>query len=231
MIVDAERMAEIERFIRRYGPGNCWTGTLGTAATFIHELLSERDAMADIPPRNYPDDIPKPLPTGEWHERANHDAEGRGKRTNPKDAIGSDKCPLHLLPTTAKPEVALAFLEGALKYGTANWREAGVRASIYKSAAERHLDKWWEGEDRDQQTQVEHLASAIACLTIVLDAKLAGKLTDDRPIACGVEGRASQAMDDTSERVKHLKRLFSGGPQPHWTRNEAKPRPDYSDAP
>ena len=73
------------------------------------------------------------------------------KPTNPKDAIGVDKCPLHLIPTTVKPEVALALLEGALKYGQANWREVGVRASIYRSAVDRHLDKWWEGEDPGRQ--------------------------------------------------------------------------------
>ena len=36
-----ERLEEIRQFINRYGPPNCWTGTLGTACTFIHELLKE----------------------------------------------------------------------------------------------------------------------------------------------------------------------------------------------
>lgn len=130
------------------------------------------------------------------------------KPTNPKDAVGCKKAPLHLIPTTAKPEVALAFLEGALKYGTANWRKDGVKASIYKSALERHLDKWWEGEDRDQLTQVEHLASIIACASIILDARLAGKLADDRPIVCGEEGRAREAMDDITDRVQRLHQIF-----------------------
>lgn len=157
------------------------------------------------------------------------------KPSNPKDAIGVDKCPLHLIPTTVKPEVALALLEGALKYGQANWREVGVRASIYRSAVERHLDKWWEGEDRDPETLVHHIGSAIASLSIILDANLAGKLLDDRPIPCGAEGRARQALDDSAERVRHLRKLFSECSPHHHTRNnlpkdeEENPEPKQSE--
>jgi hypothetical protein len=71
----------------------------------------------------------------------------KDKLTNPKDAIGSSKVPLHLVPETMRAYAAVAFLEGALKYGTANWRVAGVRTSIYYSALQRHLSKWWNGEE------------------------------------------------------------------------------------
>jgi hypothetical protein len=64
------------------------------------------------------------------------------KPTNPKDAIGTEKLPMHLIPGSAKATMALAFLEGALKYGKYNWRVAGVRASIYLDAMERHLEKF-----------------------------------------------------------------------------------------
>ena len=67
------------------------------------------------------------------------------KPTNPKDLIGSDKLPLHLWPQTATALGAVALLEGALKYGRANWRHAGVRASIYYDAAMRHWGAWFEG--------------------------------------------------------------------------------------
>lgn len=150
---------------------------------------------------------------------ANNDGGGFGKLSNPKDEIGSDKVPLHLIPTTALAEVALAFLEGALKYGTANWRKAGVRASIYQSARARHGDKWWEGQDRDPHTKVHHLASEIACKMILLDAILAGKMTDDRPVACGAEDRAPERLDALAENVKHLKVIFAKHNPHHWTRN------------
>lgn len=155
---------------------------------------------------------------GEHAERndfiqANNDGGGFGKLTNPKDIIGSNKLPLHLVPTTALAEVALAFLEGALKYGTANWRKAGVRASIYRSAGNRHGDKWWEGQDRDPVTKVHHLANRIACDMILLDAILAGKLTDDRPPSIG----APERIDELAENVEHLRKLFGHNTPKHWT--------------
>ena len=42
-----ERLQAMKHFINRFGSGNGWTGTVGEAATMIHELLKElelRDA-------------------------------------------------------------------------------------------------------------------------------------------------------------------------------------------
>ena len=103
------------------------------------------------------------------------------KASNPKEAIGSTKLDLSLVPSTAVAYLATAFTEGALKYGSYNWRVAGVRASTYMSAAGRHQAKWWNGEECDPATKVKHLANAMACLAIVLDAELVGLLNDDRP--------------------------------------------------
>jgi hypothetical protein len=78
------------------------------------------------------------------------------KPTNPKDAIGSTKLPLNLVPDSLTAYAALSFAEGASKYGSYNWRVAGVRASIYKAALERHLKKWWNGEECDPKTKVPY---------------------------------------------------------------------------
>ena len=107
---------------------------------------------------------------------------GAGKATNPKDAIATDKAPLHLVPASFKAYTATALAEGALKYGAWNWRAAGVRASVYVSALQRHLDKWFNGEDIDPDTGVPHLANAAACLAVLIDSDVQGSMTDDRPI-------------------------------------------------
>lgn len=103
------------------------------------------------------------------------------KLTNPKDAIGSSKLPLDLVPDSLVCHAAVAFLEGALKYGKFNWRIAGVRASIYIAAMRRHIAKFTNGEWSDPKTGVPHLASVIACCGIILDANECGMLNDDRP--------------------------------------------------
>lgn len=103
------------------------------------------------------------------------------KNTNPKEAIGAAKLNLSLVPDTLSAYAATAFFEGASKYGSYNWRVAGVRASTYVAAAKRHIKKWWNGQDADTKTRVHHLANGIACLAIILDAEVCGMLNDDRP--------------------------------------------------
>jgi len=135
------------------------------------------------------------------------------KPSNPKDAIGSTKLPMHLIPGTALAHLSLAFLEGALKYGKFNWRVAGVRASIYLDAMKRHIEKWENGDDCDPETLVNHLSSVMACCAIVLDASLCGKLTDDRPPKAPVGG----LIDALAVNVKHLQDLFAGHSPHHHT--------------
>jgi hypothetical protein len=136
------------------------------------------------------------------------------KPTNPKDSLGSDKLPLHLWPTTATNLGCLALLDGALKYGRSNWRIAGVRASIYVNAVQRHLNEWFEGSDSDTSSGLHPLAHALACLAIVVDAQAAGKLTDDRQI---LGGHSAQIKELTSH-VARLKELYSKRPVPkHYT--------------
>lgn len=131
----------------------------------------------------------------------------KSKDTNPKDRIGSMKIDLGSVPTTLMVCVAKGFLEGALKYGRYNWRIAGVRASIYHAALLRHVAKWWNGQERDVKTRVHHLDSAIACLGIIRDAELFGKLSDDRPPVPDPDLMA-EFIDSAEADVAHLKELF-----------------------
>lgn len=104
------------------------------------------------------------------------------KDTNPKDAVGSRKPPLSVLPMPVLYEVAAGMLEGALKYRRHNYRVAGVRASVYFDATMRHLTAWWEGQDIDSDSGIHHVSKAIASLMVLRDAMLQGMLAqDDRP--------------------------------------------------
>ena len=100
---------------------------------------------------------------------------------NPKDRVGVRKAPMSNVPATVLAELGVAMLEGAMKYGTANWRTAGVRTSVYYDATLRHLFAWWDGEDIDPDSGLSHVIKAIASLTVLRDAMLQDMVTDDRP--------------------------------------------------
>jgi hypothetical protein len=135
------------------------------------------------------------------------------KNTNPKDAIGCDKIPVHLFPQTATILGTLGLLDGMLKYGRMNWRVAGVRASIYYDAALRHLFAWFEGEDFDPDSGLPHLAHAIACLAIIVDAGAVGKLKDDRMYPGGYR----KFINQMTPYVKQLKELHKDKNPKHYT--------------
>ena len=103
------------------------------------------------------------------------------KDTNPKDAVGVKKAPVSTVSGAVIAELGLAMLEGARKYGRHNYRIAGVRGSVYRDAAFRHMNKWWEGEDIDPDSGLSHITKAIASLTVLRDAQICDNWTDDRP--------------------------------------------------
>lgn len=135
------------------------------------------------------------------------------KPTNPKDLIGSNKLPLHLWPTTATAAGCMAFLEGALKYGRSNWRVVGVRATVYYDALQRHMAAWLEGEDVDPESGLPHLAKALACIAILVDAEAAGKLNDDRPYPGGAYDQAARLTPE----VEKLKARHADKNPTHYT--------------
>ena len=159
-----------------------------------------------------------------WNERApgsaycakcagpNHVAQGMGgmmaKPTNPKDRAATTRLDLSLFPATAVAYGALAMQEGDCKYGAYNYREAGVLASVYRAAAQRHLDKWFNGEETDPDTGVPHLANALGCIAVIVDAIECGKLDDDRPPKCDVAG----LLKRFEAKVAHLQKMFPNGP-------------------
>jgi hypothetical protein len=103
------------------------------------------------------------------------------KDTNPKDSIGIKKLPLHLVSGVVKAYQAVAHYLGNVKYGAWNYRGAPVTASVYASALMRHFDRWWEGEEFDPTDGTPHLANALCCINILIEAKYGGTLVDDRP--------------------------------------------------
>lgn len=133
-----------------------------------------------------------------------------GKETNPKAAFGDDRVPLSTVPATVMAELGVALLEGAFKYGRHNYRVAGCRASTYYDAMQRHLMKWWEGEDIDPDSGMHHLVKAMASATVLRDAMIQGLVTDDRPPAS-----PPAFFDDLNSKVVDLRKMFPNPKEPY----------------
>lgn len=132
------------------------------------------------------------------------------KDTNPKDAIGVQKAPIHFVPVRVIFEIGLGMLEGALKYGGHNYRIAGVRSSIYYDALMRHIGAWWEGEDIDPESGLPHVVKALSCLAVLRDAQHNGKLTDDRPPKL-----QAGWMKELNEKTKELLSKYPNPVEPY----------------
>ncbi len=104
---------------------------------------------------------------------------------NPKDAAALRRVPLHIYPPVGHIYGTMACLDGARKYGPYNWRERSISLTQYVGAMLRHLHALLDGEDDARDSGLPHLAHVNATSAIMLDAKAAGALLDDRPRRSG----------------------------------------------
>ena len=116
---------------------------------------------------------------------------------NPKQVYGAQKPNLALIPVSGLHHTALAFENGASKYGAYNWRDRGVEAMTYIAAAQRHIADFLDGTERASDSDIHNLGHAVACLLIIMDAQEVGNLIDNRPIP----GKSAEVL----ERLKAWK--------------------------
>ena len=89
------------------------------------------------------------------------------------------KPPMSLLSRTALEEVAKVMAFGAQKYAAHNWR-SGFTWSRTLDAAARHLYAFIDGEDKDPESGLSHLAHAMCCLMFTLEFEKTHPELDDR---------------------------------------------------
>lgn len=141
---------------------------------------------------------------------------------NPKTLVGATKVPLHLVPPSATHYLALALEDGGKKYGPYNWRDIPISVSTYKAAAMRHLDAFWDGEELASDSKVHHLAHAMACMALMLDAMTVGTLVDDRP----TKGAAAQLQAAYTTKEKPL--AIPAIPERDLSPDRARPSPHHT---
>jgi len=90
-----------------------------------------------------------------------------------------DKLPLNLLSTEAMNQTAAVLKFGAQKYAEHNWR-SGFKWSRPLAAAMRHLTAFNDGEDKDPESGLSHLAHAACCIMFLLEFEKTHPELDDR---------------------------------------------------
>jgi hypothetical protein len=91
----------------------------------------------------------------------------------------TDKLPLNLLSTEAMNQTADVLKFGAQKYAAHNWRK-GFAWSRPLAAAMRHITAFNDGEDRDPESGLSHLAHAACCIMFLLEFEKTHPELDDR---------------------------------------------------
>lgn len=138
-------------------------------------------------------------------------------KANPKAAFGDMKVQLQLLPPIAEIFTALVLQGkpgkgGAADYGIYNWRGTQIKYSTYLGAMRRHTLALEAGQDVDPKSNLPHEAHISASAFILMDARAAGSLIDDRPMF----GDAALALLDPPP--SYDKRRAKSKPMPVMTR-------------
>ena len=77
-----------------------------------------------------------------------------------------------LVPYRAMKEVVKVLTHGAAKYDDHNWKHVEPFKERYFGATMRHLIDWWLGDEKDDDTDISHLAHSICCQLFLLEKKI-----------------------------------------------------------
>lgn len=84
-----------------------------------------------------------------------------------------------LIPPNALIEVARVYTMGGEKYAARNWENGMDYGRLY-GALQRHLHAFWSGENKDQESDLHHLAHAAFGVLGLLEYELTKTGTDSR---------------------------------------------------
>lgn len=83
--------------------------------------------------------------------------------------LDAGKARWDLLPWKATGAIVDVLTFGAKKYSPNNWRKVPEARDRYLAAAMRHLVAWADGEKRDPESGLHHLAHAGCCILFLLE--------------------------------------------------------------
>lgn len=93
----------------------------------------------------------------------------------------SGKLRYGLMPPLAEREMVEVLTFGAQKYSVGNWRNCDD-LSRYVDAALRHISAYRMGQQKDEETDLHHLAHAMCCLSFIVDIEMGAPINRDDAI-------------------------------------------------
>lgn len=90
-----------------------------------------------------------------------------------------NKVPMHLLSNEALKQIAAVLDFGQQKYAAHNWRNGFIWSRVL-GAAMRHIHAFNDGEDKDPESGLSHLAHAGCCIMFLLEFEKTHQNLDDR---------------------------------------------------
>lgn len=112
---------------------------------------------------------------------------------------------MSLIPHDAMVAVAEVLTFGAKKYDSWNWAK-GFKYSRLLDAAYRHLGAWKEGETKDPESGLSHLAHAACCIVFLIVHERRG-LGENDNYAWPVDSTNSNTNDKSPEDGPDLSSL------------------------
>lgn len=122
-----------------------------------------------------------PTPTGTWNSffHGGEDTISIDKKQGSALKFDDNKLPVNLLSSEALLQTAAVLKFGADKYSEHNWRQ-GFAWSRPLAAAMRHIMAFNDGEDKDPESGLSHLAHAMCCIMFLLEFEKTHRELDDR---------------------------------------------------
>ena len=133
----------------------------------------------DPSPQNIPFDWNKITFTSSGMVGGSGTAGGTASGTGSAMKFDTDKLPVNLLSSEALLQTAAVLKFGADKYHAHNWRD-GFAWSRPLAAAMRHIMAYNDGEDKDPESGLSHLAHAACCIMFLLEFEKTHPELDDR---------------------------------------------------
>lgn len=155
-------------------------GYEGVIPTLNHEDIIKLDGWGAQPTINFNTD-PKPQDVSiDWSKLTFTSGMVTGSGGSGSALkFDSDKLPVNLLSTEALNQTAAVLKFGADKYHAHNWRD-GFVWSRPLAAAMRHIMAFNDGEDKDPESGLSHLAHAACCIMFLLEFEKTHPELDDR---------------------------------------------------